>query len=68
MTLPIILAKITGAVFLGLTVRSLVRHIKSLKATKDSEQSRMELLLNNGLLYIWLLFMTAFSIGLIVNN
>jgi hypothetical protein len=68
MPLPTILAKITGVILLGFTLRSLYKHIIGLKTTKNTDQSRTELLLNNTLLYVWLLFMTAFSIGLIVNN
>ena len=68
MHLSIILAKITGVILLGFTIRSVFKHITSFKLVKNTDQSRTELLLNNALLYIWLLFMTAFSIGLIVNN
>ena len=68
MDLSSILAKIVGLVLLGWTVRSIIKHVKERKASVQLEQSFTEQILNNILLYLWLLFMTAFSIGMIVNN
>ncbi len=61
-------AVIAGVILLGWTIRSIVKHFKERKAAAQSEQSFTEEILNNMLLYLWLLFMTIFSIGLIVNN
>jgi hypothetical protein len=63
-----ILVKITGLVFLGWTIRSMFKHFKERKLSGQLEQSFIEQILNNILLYLWLLFMTVFSIGMIVNN
>ena len=73
MDVPAILAKITGAVFLALTVRSIIRHVRTVRtqrrlAQKGTEQSVGEEILNNIILYLWLAFATVFSIGMIVNN
>jgi hypothetical protein len=68
MDIPALLAKIVGVVLLGWTIRSIFRHVKERKAQPQLEQSFTEQILNNILLYLWLLFMTAFSIGMIVNN
>ncbi len=68
MDISALLAKIVGLVLLGWTVRSIFKHLKERKASAQLEQSITEQILNNLLLYLWLLFMTAFSIGMIVNN
>jgi hypothetical protein len=68
MTLSVILVKSAGVVLLGLTARSIWKHIKERKNNKGSEQSVSESILNNLLLYLWLAFMTVFSIGMMVNN
>ena len=68
MQVSILLAKVAGAILLALTIRSIVKHLKTLKIVKHSEQSFVEQSLNNILLYVWLIFMIAFSVGLIVNN
>jgi hypothetical protein len=68
MEISIILAKITGILLLCWTIRSIFKHLKERKATVQIEQSFTEQILNNILLYLWLLFMMAFSIGMIVNN
>jgi hypothetical protein len=72
MELPIILIKITGAILLLWTARSIYKHIKdkiAARAIKNDEvQSLSEQVLNNILLYLWLAFMLTFSIGMILNN
>ena len=69
---PTILVKITGAVLFAVTIRSIVKHIKLQKSraaeSKDAKQSVSEMALNNILLYLWLAFMIAFSLGMIFNN
>jgi hypothetical protein len=68
MALSIVLVKSAGVVLLGLTGRSIWKHAKERKNNKGNEQSVTESVLNNLLLYLWLAFMTVFSIGMIVNN
>jgi len=74
MDLPTILAKITGVVLLIWTLYSIYKHFllnkkEKIKTNKQSEeQSVSEQFLNTSLLYLWLAFMTVFSIGMIVNN
>ena len=68
MPASIILVKITGVILLGWTIRSIFKHLKERKLSGQMEQSFTEQILNNILLYLWLLFMTVFSIGMIVNN
>jgi hypothetical protein len=72
MDMPVLLARIAGVLLFAWTVRSIVVHFKRQKiAAQDSQngdQSVSEQVLNNVLLYLWLAFMIAFSIGLIVNN
>lgn len=72
MDIPTILIKITGLVLLIWTIRSIVIHIKEKKKAvqdgKKEEQSVTEQVLNNVLLYLWLVFMLAFSTGMIANN
>ncbi len=68
MPLSTILIKAVGLLLLAWTGRSIVKHVKEKKASAQSEQSFTEQVLNNLLLYLWLLFMTIFSIGMIVNN
>jgi hypothetical protein len=68
MDISILLVKLVGLILLGWTVRSIIKHLKERKASVQLEQSFTEQILNNILLYLWLLFMTAFSIGMIVNN
>jgi hypothetical protein len=68
MDISALLAKIVGLVLLGWTIRSIFKHLKERKASPQLEQSFTEQILNNLLLYLWLLFMIAFSIGMIVNN
>ena len=57
-----------GLLLLVWTVRSIVKHLKERKTSGQSEQSITEQLLNNVLLYLWLTFMTVFSVGMMVNN
>jgi hypothetical protein len=68
MPLSTILIKAVGLLLLAWTARSIVKHVKERKTSDQSEQSFTEQVLNNLLLYLWLLFMTIFSIGMIVNN
>jgi hypothetical protein len=69
---PTILVKIVGAVLFAVTIRSIVKHVKMQKAraaeSKETKQSVSEMALNNILLYLWLAFMIAFSLGMIFNN
>ena len=73
MEISTVLIKITGAVLLLWTLYSIYRHVRekqtAMKNAKPGEvQSISEQILNNILLYLWLAFMVAFSIGMIVNN
>lgn len=72
MDLATVLVKIAGVVFLGWTIFSIVKHVKTVKAQRAEagapKQSVSETILNNIILYLWLAFMTVFSIGMIVNN
>jgi beta-lactamase regulating signal transducer with metallopeptidase domain len=77
-----ILVKVTGAVLLIWTLRSIYKHFKDNKIKKDAPHnatpdanrkddktpSLTEQLLNNLLLYLWLAFMIIFSSGMILNN
>jgi hypothetical protein len=71
-----IIAKITGAVLLVITLRSIYLHFARKKgasknrtaAEAEAKSSVSEMILNNLLLYLWLLFMVVFSGGLILNN
>ncbi len=75
MDLSIILARIAGVGLFLWTARSIYKHVKEKKAERNKkaaekaeQQSVTELVLNNILLYLWLAFMTVFSIGMVVNN
>jgi bacteriorhodopsin len=68
MSISTILVKVVGAVLFAITVRSVIRHLKERKQTKENEQAVSEQVLNNLLLYLWLAFMTVFSLGMIFNN
>jgi hypothetical protein len=68
MTISIILAKAVGVVLFAGTVRSVIRHLKERKIRKQNEQAVSEQVLNNFLLYVWLAFMTVFSLGMFFNN
>lgn len=67
-----ILAKLVGLALMLWTVYSIVRHVRAkVKTHHDSSQphqSVTEQVLNNLLLYVWLLFMLVFSSGMIINN
>lgn len=67
-----ILAKIVGVLLLAWTLFSIYKHVRdrrvAVQEKKEEEQSLVESLLNNALLYLWLAFMLTFSTGLIVNN
>lgn len=72
MDIPAVLAKLTGVVLLGVTGRSIYKHVRErMQAAREhagDNQSRLESMLNSALLYAWLLFMLTFSTGMIVNN
>lgn len=70
MNLSTVLVKLTGIVLLGWTIWSIIKHIrqKRIENKQQPAQSITEQILNNILLYLWLAFMLAFSIGMIVNN
>jgi NADH:ubiquinone oxidoreductase subunit 6 (subunit J) len=68
MSISIILAKLVGVVLFAGTVRSIIKHVKERKAKKQDQQAVSEQMLNNFLLYVWLAFMTVFSLGMIFNN
>ena len=71
MDLPSILAKMAGFGLFLWTVRSVWLHVQEVRAPKDPKkevQALSEQVLNNILLYLWLLFMTCFSIGMMINN
>jgi hypothetical protein len=68
--IPAILIKITGVVILAFTIRNIVLHIKkeSREAKAAQTQSKSERFLNGILFYLFLAFITAFSLGMIFNN
>jgi hypothetical protein len=68
MPVSTIIVKAVGLLLLVWTIRSIVKHLKERKSSGQSEQSITEQLLNNVLLYLWLTFMTVFSVGMMVNN
>ena len=72
MDIPTILIKLTGAILLIWTIRSIYMHVKEKrkekKEGKKEVQSVSEQILNNVLLYLWLAFMVVFSSGMILNN
>ncbi|MDG5815640.1 hypothetical protein QA601_11155 [Chitinispirillales bacterium ANBcel5] len=71
MDTPAILIKITGFVLFLVTLRSIYKHIQEKRkaaGTKEKDQSNSEKLFNGLLLYVWFLFMSAFSLGMIFNN
>jgi hypothetical protein len=68
MQVSTIIVKVVGLLLLAWTIRSIVKHLKERKTSGHSEQSITEQLLNNILLYLWLTFMTVFSVGMMVNN
>jgi hypothetical protein len=68
MPVSTIIVKVVGLLLLVWTIRSIVKHLKERKSSGQSEQSITEQLLNNVLLYLWLTFMTVFSVGMMVNN
>jgi hypothetical protein len=68
MDLASILAKIAGLVLLVITARSAYKHFKEKRVQKKDDQAQSEKFLNNLIYYVWIFFMTAFSIGMIANN
>jgi ABC-type Fe3+ transport system permease subunit len=72
MAILIIIAKILGVVLLIFTIRSILKHVKDLRnpeyRKKQHEQALSERLLNAALLYLWLFFCIAFSVGMVLNN
>jgi hypothetical protein len=76
-----IIAKITGALLLVWTGRSIYKHFSQHRRNKNSaapqgnapavdakKHSVTEHFLNYLLLYLWFIFLLAFSLGLIFNN
>jgi Trk-type K+ transport system membrane component len=63
-----ILVKAVGVILFAGTVRSVIKHLKERKQRKLDQQAVSEQMLNNFLLYVWLAFMTVFSLGMIFNN
>jgi hypothetical protein len=71
MDTPAILIKITGAALFLWTLRSIYKHVKDKRAKRSEKkagQAVSEQFLNGVLLYVWLMFMTAFSLGMVFNN
>jgi hypothetical protein len=70
MDIPAVLIKITGIVIFLFTLRGIVLHIKkeSKEAKAAQTQSKGEKFLNGIIFYLWLIFITAFSLGMIFNN
>ena len=68
MTISMILVKAVGVILFAGTVRSVIKHLKERKQRKLDQQAVSEQMLNNFLLYVWLAFMTVFSLGMIFNN
>ena len=70
MDILVILIKITGIIIFLFTVRTVVLHVKkeSKEAKAAQTQSKGERLLNGIIFYLWLAFITAFSLGMIFNN
>ena len=72
MDLPTILVKTAGVILLAWTCRSIYKHVREKREAHrrgdPDTQSVSELILNNILLYLWLAFMTVFSVGMVVNN
>ncbi|MDR0304863.1 MAG: hypothetical protein LBH98_08900 [Chitinispirillales bacterium] len=70
MDFSVILIKLTGVVIFLFTIRSIVLHVKkeSKEAKAAQTQSKGERFLNGIILYLWLFFITAFSLGMIFNN
>jgi succinate dehydrogenase hydrophobic anchor subunit len=68
--ISVILIRITGVIILLFTIRNVVLHIK--KESKEAKaaltQSSGERFLNGVLFYLFLAFITAFSLGMIFNN
>jgi ABC-type Fe3+ transport system permease subunit len=79
MDTPAIIVKIVGLVLFIFTVRSVYKHFRG-KARKHTaaqssqpqaqqpQHSKAEHVLNTFLLYAWFIFMTALSLGMLVNN
>jgi hypothetical protein len=70
MDIPVILIKITGVTIFLFTVRGIYLHIKkeSKEAKAARTQSNGEKFLNGIIFYLWLIFIIAFSLGMIFNN
>lgn len=63
----VIIIKIVGAVLFIGTLHAWFKNIKIL-VTAKKEYTPTDKFLNYPLLFIWLIFMTAFSLGMIFNN
>ena len=58
---------LVGAILLVLTLRAWAKNIHLLIKRKKN-LTPTDKVLNYPLLFLWLLFMTVFSVGMIVNN
>ncbi len=65
-----ILIKIAGVLLFAYTAYAFTRHLKneSKEAREAVHQSKSEKFLNGIILYLWYFFITAFSLGMIINN
>ncbi len=61
------IVKIVGLILLAFTIHAWIKNIK-IKVKTFSQSSLTDKLLELPLLFIWLAFMTAMSVGMIVNN
>lgn len=69
MDIPTLLIRIAGVGLFGWTIRSTVLNFKNKSAdSKKDNQANSEKALNATLFYLWLAFMYAFSIGMVINN
>ena len=71
MDIAAILIKLTGVLLFLWTSRSIYKHFRDKSKNdekKEKQQSLSEQVFNSILLYVWHLFMFAFSLGMIFNN
>ena len=68
MHLSIVLVKIAGVLLFLWTLYSFIRHLRRAKPADEPSQSRSEKALNSTIYYLWIAFMTAFSLGMVFNN
>ena len=63
-----ILIIIVGLAGIGFTFRHLRRNVRELQARPKGSVKTMDLILNQGLSFLWFGYLLAFFTGLIVNN